>query len=157
MNRLAALLRRRLPLAGLLVTLPLFVFACAPAAAPAAPTPAPAASAEPRVYFVEPADGASAASPLKVVMAAENFVIEPASDVVAEGRGHLHIMVDTPCVEAGQGIPKDETHLHYGKGQLEAELELAPGQHTLCLQAADGLHVALPGAGMTQTIASTVE
>jgi hypothetical protein len=66
-------------------------------------------------------------------------------------------MVDTDCVAAGQGVPKDETHLHYGQGQLEAELELAPGPHTLCLQAADGLHVALPGAGMTQMIAITVD
>lgn len=117
----------------------------------------PATSTEPRVYFVEPADGATVASPLKVVMAAENFIIEPASEVVTEGHGHLHIMVDTDCVAAGQGVPKDEAHLHFGKGELETELELAPGPHTLCLQAADGLHVALPGDGMTQTIAITVE
>jgi hypothetical protein len=51
----------------------------------------------------------------------------------------------------------DDTHLHFGHGQLEAELELAPGAHTLCLQAADGAHVALAGAGMTQEIAVTVE
>jgi hypothetical protein len=159
MIRPAASHRRRLSLAGLIVTLSLFVSACAPVAqAPAAPAAAePTASAEPRVYFVEPVDGATVPRPVKVVMAAENFVIEPASEIVAEGRGHLHIMVDTPCVEAGQGVPKDETHLHYGQGQLEAELELAPGQHTLCLQAADGLHVALPGDGMTQTIAIAVE
>jgi hypothetical protein len=145
--------RRRLSIAGLLVALPLLFGACAPVAQ----APAPTASSAPRVYFVEPADGATVASPVKVVMAAENFTIEPASEVVTEGHGHLHIMVDTDCVAAGQGVPKDETHLHYGQGQLEAELELAPGAHTLCLQAADGLHVALPGDGMTQTIAITVE
>ena len=33
-------------------------------------------------------------------------------------------MVDTDCVAAGQGVPKDETHLHFGQGQLEAELDL---------------------------------
>ncbi|HSN74327.1 MAG TPA: DUF4399 domain-containing protein [Anaerolineae bacterium] len=47
--------------------------------------------------------------------------------------------------------------MHYGQGQLEAELTLTPGAHTLCLQAADGAHVALPGAGMTQKINITVK
>jgi hypothetical protein len=35
--------------------------------------------------------------------------------------------------------------MHYGKAQTEAELTLTPGVHTLCLQAADGSHVALEG------------
>lgn len=54
-------------------------------------------------------------------------------------------------------MPKDEAHLHDGQGQLEAELTLAPGAHTLCLQAADGNHVALAGDGMTQIVSITVE
>ena len=33
---------------------------------------------------------------------------------------------------------------------------LEPGTHTLCLQAADGAHTALPGEGMTHTISITV-
>lgn len=153
MSRHLTLHRRRLSLAGLFVSCSLMLAACAPVAQ----APTPTASSAPHVHFVEPAAGATVASPLKVVMAAENFVVEPASDVVAAGHGHLHIMVDTACVAAGQGVPKDETHLHFGKGELEAELKLAPGAHTLCLQAADGLHVARPGEGMTQTIAVTVE
>lgn len=143
-------LRRGCIVAGLLV-LALLLGACAPV------RPAAQPAAAPRVNFVEPQDGATVAAPVKVVMAAENFVVEPASETVTADHGHLHIMVDTECVAAGQGVPKDETHLHFGQGQLEAELELAPGPHTLCLQAADGLHVALPGDGMTQMIAITVE
>jgi hypothetical protein len=122
-----------------------------------AETPAQAESTTPRVFFTSPQDGATVSSPVQVTMAAENFVVEPASDAVVEGHGHLHIMVDTGCIEPGQGIPKDETHLHYGQGQLEAALDLTPGEHTLCLQAADGLHVALAGEGMTQMIRVTVE
>lgn len=130
----------------------------APASAPADNAATESSAAEtPRVFFVEPADGATVTAPVKVVMGAENFVVEAATDVAVEGHGHLHIMVDTDCVDVGQGIPKDDTHLHFGKGQLEAELELAPGEHTLCLQAADGLHVALPGDGMTHTIVLVVE
>jgi hypothetical protein len=112
---------------------------------------------EPVVRFVEPRAGASVASPVRVVMSAEDFTVEPAGDgAIHDGAGHLHIMVDTPCVEAGNTIPKDETHLHFGDGSTETQLELAPGEHTLCLQAADGAHTALPGEGMTHTISVTV-
>ena len=117
---------------------------------------APAAETGPRVYFTSPADGAEVASPVHVTLGAENFTIEPAGEVKT-GAGHLHIMVDTACVAAGEIVPKDATHLHYGQGQLEADLELAPGPHTLCLQAADGAHTALAGDGLTQTIAVIVK
>lgn len=109
-----------------------------------------------RVFFTSPNDGATVSSPVKVTMGAENFVVEPAGKVKA-GAGHLHIMVDTDCVAAGQVVPADAAHLHYGKGQLEANLALSPGTHTLCLQAADGAHIALAGAGMTQKITLTVK
>jgi hypothetical protein len=114
------------------------------------------AAADPRVYFVEPADGATVSGPVNVKLAAENFTIEPAGEVKA-GAGHLHIMVDTDCIAPGVIVPKDDAHLHYGQGQLEATLELAPGRHTLCLQAADGAHTALPGEGLAQVINITVE
>jgi hypothetical protein len=109
-----------------------------------------------RVTFVDLEDGAVVSSPLVVKMAAENFTVEPAGEVKA-GHGHLHIVVDADCIPAGQVVPKDDTHLHYGQGQVEATLDLASGAHTLCLQAADGAHVALPDAGATQKIAITVQ
>ncbi len=117
---------------------------------------AASAAGQSRVFFASPSDGATVTSPVKVIMSAENFIVEPAGQVKA-GAGHLHIMVDTDCVAAGQVVPFDATHLHYGKGQLEAELALSPGTHTLCLQAADGAHIALAGAGMTQKITLTVK
>ncbi|MEZ4662493.1 MAG: DUF4399 domain-containing protein [Caldilineaceae bacterium] len=54
----------------------------------------------------------------------------------------------------GETIPRDDAHLHFGQGQSETMLMLAPGVHTLCLQAADGIHVAL---GLTDQITITVE
>lgn len=117
---------------------------------------APAASSQPRVFFIEPANSATVSAPVQVKLGAENFTIEPAGDVHG-GAGHLHIMVDTDCIAVGQVIPKDDAHLHYGQGQLEAKLALTPGAHTLCLQAADGAHVALGGEGLTQKITITVQ
>jgi hypothetical protein len=118
-------------------------------------TPKPT-KAPPRVFFVSPADGESVTSPVHVTMGAENFIIEPAG-VRNPGAGHLHIIVDAECIKPNQDIPKDETHLHFPNGELEADLDLAPGTHTLCLQAGDGYHTALFGEGMTQTITITVE
>jgi len=47
-------------------------------------------------------------------------------------------------------VPFDDTHLHFGKGQTEASIVLAPGKHKLTLQFANALHkrrVALSGRG----------
>jgi hypothetical protein len=97
----------------------------------------------PSVAFLEPTNGAEVSSPVTLKLAAFNFTVEPAGDVHADA-GHLHVMVDAPCVEIGQAIPKDDNHVHLGQAQLETQLTLAPGQHTLCLQAGDGAHTALP-------------
>jgi hypothetical protein len=117
----------------------------------------PAASpeeAEPSVSFTSPQDGDTVTNPAQVKMEAEGFTIEPASSGVNPGAGHLHIMVDTECVAQGEVIPNDEAHRHFGMAQTEAELNLEPGDHDLCLQAADGAHVALP---ITSEISITVE
>ena len=112
-------------------------------------------SKAPQVSFQTPKDEAAVASPVHVKLQAENFTVEAAGDV-HPGAGHLHIMIDTPCLAAGEVIPKDDNHRHFGDGSTEVDLELASGTHTLCLQAADGAHVALEGAGMTQQISVTV-
>ena len=114
-----------------------------------------ACSSEAQVSFQNLEDGETVASSVNVIMQAENFTVEPAGEI-QEGAGHLHIMIDVPCLAAGEVIPKDDNHRHFGDGSTEADLELASGEHTLCLQAADGAHVALEGEGMTNQISLTV-
>jgi hypothetical protein len=139
--------RLSIPIAALIFTFVLT--ACIPPSPPVKETGA-------RVFFTNLLDGDTASNPLKVTMGSESFVIQPSGDIV-DGTGHLHILVDADCTPVGEVVIKDETHLHYGKGQLEAELILTPGQHTLCLQAANGAHIALPGEGMTQKVTVTVQ
>lgn len=110
---------------------------------------------EGRVFFTNINDGDTVDSPVTVQWSAKNFTIEPAGEVKA-GAGHLHIMVDADCIAAGQIVPADDNHLHYGKAQMEATLELTPGEYTLCLQAADGIHTALTGDGLVQVVTITV-
>jgi hypothetical protein len=57
------------------------------------------------------------------------------------GTGHHHILVDAEMPPADRPIPNDPRHLHFGAGQTEAEVTLAPGQHTLQLLFADHEHV----------------
>ena len=105
----------------------------------------------PSVRFEQPADGATVTSPFEVVMAATGLTVEPSGEV-NEGAGHFHILVDTDFTPVGEVIPTDEQNLHYGQGQTTATLELEPGEHTLRLQFADGLHTALEGDQFTDTI-----
>lgn len=117
------------------------------------PPPAAPVAPETSVAFASPEDGATVTNPVKVEMQATGVTVEPAGEV-HENAGHFHVMVDTACVEAGQVIPADDSHRHFGAAQTEAELTLTPGDHTLCLQLADGAHVALD---LTETISVTVE
>ena len=53
-------------------------------------------------------------------------------------------------------MPTDDTHIHFGKGQTETELKLAPGKHTLTMQFADGAHRSY-GPDLSSTISVTVK
>jgi hypothetical protein len=129
----------------------------APAPVEAAPVAAapPAAPAGAKVIFVSPKDGDKVKSPVKIVMGVEGVEVKPAGEL-APNTGHHHVIIDAAGVTAGETVPKDEKHVHFGKGQTEAELELTPGEHTLTLQFADGNHTSY-GDVLATTIKITVE
>lgn len=118
-----------------------------PAAAPIPPVIAlPAIPDGAKVMFVEPVDGAKVQGALengkiavRVKMGAEGIVVKPAG-AVEVGSGHHHIIVDGEPDAEGKVVTKDEQHIHYGQGQTDATLMLSPGDHTLQLQFADGIH-----------------
>lgn len=100
----------------------------------------PAVPAGARVYFKNLKNNETVTSPVKVQMAVEKMKVDTAGPVVA-GSGHYHIFIDAEdSLTSGAMVPKDSTHLHYGKGQTEATVALSPGKHKLTLQFADGLH-----------------
>ena len=93
-----------------------------------------------KVEFKNLKNGAAVSSPFKVQMGTEGIKVDTAGPVIA-GVGHHHLLIDAEdSLTAGTMVPKDSTHLHFGKGQTETELKLAPGKHKLTLQFADGLH-----------------
>ncbi len=93
------------------------------------------------VSFLEPKDHAVVGTKLHVKMAIEGRKIcEAGKETADKTCGHHHILVDSKSIPEGQAVINDATHLHYGKGQTEAELTLTPGKHTLTLQFADFAH-----------------
>lgn len=115
-------------------------------------TPAPEGA---RVFFESPKDGDTVSSPLHIVMGVEGIDIKPAG-AVEEGSGHHHIIIGPAGIPEGQVVPADETHIHFGKGQTEADIELEPGSHKLTLQFANGAHTSY-GEVLASTITVTVE
>ncbi len=93
-----------------------------------------------KVYFIEPADGASVKSPVKVKFGLTGMGVAPAL-VDWPNTGHHHLLVDRDALPSGSAIPNDATSIHFGGGQTETEITLAPGKHTLQLQIGDHQHV----------------
>jgi hypothetical protein len=114
-------------------------------------------SSEQRVYFVEPKDGAVVGTEVKVVMGVQGMEIKPAG-TIGENTGHHHLLIDAPQqLNVGEAIPTGSAnHLHFGKGQTETVIKLAPGTHTLTLQFANGAHVSY-GEKMRSTISVTAK
>jgi hypothetical protein len=97
---------------------------------------------EATVAFASPVDGASIAGSVALAMTADGITIEPAGEVHS-GAGHFHVIADHGCVATGDSIIRDADHVHFGAGQDEGVIYLAPGVHELCLQVGDGIHTAL--------------
>ena len=109
--------------------------------------------------FLSPADGDTVPSPVEVELAADGVELVPAG-APAVGEAHLHVMADIGCFDDGELIPgpsdehEAEGHFHLGDGSDSRTLDLEPGTYELCVQLADGVHVAF---GETETITVTVE
>ncbi|MGB3461193.1 MAG: DUF4399 domain-containing protein [Rhodanobacter lindaniclasticus] len=131
-----------LALAGLVTT--------AMAAAPALPTTAAPAGAE--VYIISPADGATVGPEVTVRFGLKGMGVAPAG-VVKENTGHHHLLVDVKDLPAaGQPIPADAQHIHFGGGQTQTTLKLTPGTHTLQLELGDANHVPFEPALVSKKI-----
>lgn len=93
------------------------------------------------LYIGWPNDGEVVrARRFRVWFGLRNIGIAPAG-VEKANTGHHHLIVDAPLPPFDQEIPSDKNHLHFGAGQSEAIIELAPGKHTLQLIMGDHEHI----------------
>ena len=93
-----------------------------------------------RVYFISPGDGDVLSSPMIVRFGLNNMGVAPAG-VAKSGTGHHHLVVDAKLPPSDLPVPATDHYRHFGMGQTEVSLDLAPGKHTLQLLLADHNHV----------------
>ncbi len=91
------------------------------------------------VSFIEPQDGATVGKTFSVKFAVDGMEVKPAGELSAAS-GHHHLIVGGGPVAAGEVVPFDDHHIHFGKGQTEATVTLQPGTYRLTLQFANGAH-----------------
>lgn len=121
--------------------------------APLTPPKAPAGAA---AYIVSPQDGAAVSSPVTVVFGLKDMGVAPAGVEHAD-TGHFHLLIDTGLPPQGAPIPKDEQHLHFGGGQIQASVALKPGKHTLQLLMGDANHLSFDPPVASPVITITVK
>ncbi len=117
-----------------------------------------------KVAFDGLKDGDKVKSPVAVKFKLEGMEVAPAGEEKPNS-GHHHVLIDRPPLgegadgkeEVNANIPKDDKHLHFGKGETEASLELAPGTHTLQLVLGDKDHIPHNPPVVSEVITITVE
>jgi hypothetical protein len=117
---------------------------------------APPAGAE--VYFIAPHNGAKLHGPVTIKFGLKGMGIAPAG-VKFDNTGHHHLLIDTDLSELKLDAPMPATDkiVHFGKGQTETTLTLAPGKHTLQLVFADYLHQSFDPPLTSKKITITVD
>ena len=100
------------------------------------------------LYFIDLEDGATVTSPVTIRFGLAGMGVAPAG-TEKEKTGHHHLLIDRPAFGEGEfgaeelelAVPNDDNHRHFGGGQTEVTLDLAPGTHTLQLVLGDAGHV----------------
>ena len=108
------------------------------------------------VDFIQPKDGDTVEPTFLAKFAVTGMEVSPAGEI-KPGTGHHHLLVDAPLPDLSQPVPKDAQHLHFGGGQTETTLTLAPGKHTLQLLLGDFAHVPHQPPVMSEVVTITVE
>lgn len=114
-------------------------------------TPAPADAS---LYIISPADGETVSGPVTVKFGLSGMGVAPAG-VDRADTGHHHLLIDIgddemPALDAP--LPSTDQIVHFGGGQTEVTIELAPGEHTLQLLLGDHRHVPHDPAVMSERI-----
>lgn len=117
-------------------------------------TPAPEGA---KVYFIEPADGATVDKTFSVKFGLQGMGVAPAG-VDSPATGHHHLLIDVDKEPAmNMPLPMTDNLKHFGKGQTETQITLQPGKHTLQLLVGDKNHVPLDPPVISEKITVTVK
>lgn len=137
------------------------LFFASPLLAQGGETPAPDGA---MVYFANIADGDTVSSPVTILFGLSGMGVAPAG-TEKDNTGHHHLLIDRAPFGEGEdgaeeltyGVPADDNHKHFGGGQTEVTIDLAPGTHTLQLVLGDASHVPHTTPVMSEVITIKVE
>ena len=142
---------------GKQLALPVLILVAGFGFAAAAQEGAKPAAKKPRVFFVEPKNGATVTSPVHMKFGSSGIEISPVppGDLkeTRPGVAHYHVGIDQACLPAGKNIVKGTpSWVHFGDGKDVFDSQLTPGKHKLALQLGDDLHNTMPGACQVITV-----
>lgn len=116
-----------------------------------------AAPANAYAYLIAPTDGATVSSPVTVKFGLSGMGVAPAG-IDKDNTGHHHLLVDlAELPDLTQPLPATDPIKHFGGGQTETQLELAPGEHTLQLLLGNYAHVPHDKPVLSEKITITVD
>jgi hypothetical protein len=117
----------------------------------------PYSSEDKKLFFIAPTTGATVSSPLTIKFGIKGMKIVPAG-INEVKSGHHHLLVNLEKLpDMNMPIPADKNHLHFGKGQTEATIELSKGKHTLQLLLGNYIHIPHKIPLLSEKIEITVE
>jgi hypothetical protein len=108
------------------------------------------------LYFISPNDGDVVPPTFTVRFGLRGMGVAPAG-IDAPNTGHHHLLIDLdeqPSPEVP--LPANEHVKHFGAGQTETEITLAPGTHTLQLMLGNHLHIPHDPPVVSEKITLTV-
>lgn len=115
------------------------------------------APADARVYFIEPVQGATTSKTFKVKFGLTGIGVAPAGANI-DNTGHHHLLIDVDELpDMTKPLPASEQVKHFGGGQTEIELTLAPGVHSLQLLLGNYAHIPHDPPVLSKKITITVE
>ncbi|MBU1359440.1 MAG: DUF4399 domain-containing protein [Gammaproteobacteria bacterium] len=95
----------------------------------------------PEAYFTNLKDGALVEAPFVARFGLSLRGIVPAGQTAGRN-GHHHLLINQPLpLDFRKPLPFTDQYIHFGKGQMEALVDLPPGRYTLRLVLADQGHI----------------
>ncbi len=116
-------------------------------------TPSPEGA---EVYIISPKDGDTVGRNFTVRFGLKGMGVAPAGVDKAK-TGHHHLMIDGKKLPPMDKPMNKEVVKHFGGGQTEVTLSLAPGKHTLQLILGDKAHVPHDPPVVSKSITITVK
>lgn len=109
------------------------------------------------LYFIAPVNGATVSKTFKVKFGLSGMGVAPAG-IDKKNTGHHHLLIDMASLpDLTQPLAASDKLKHFGGGQTETEVTLAPGTHTLQLVLGNYLHVPHDKAVLSEKITITVK